>query len=79
MNNSARAALLTLIFAVSSVAAAPGSGTFLVGVPTDETDPVRVKSFELLGGSSGGKWLGDDTLKVNPASYTLWNLAGKRG
>jgi hypothetical protein len=79
MNNSARASLLTLIFAVSSVAAAPGNGTFLVGIPTPDTDPVQVKSFELLGGSSGGKWLSDDTLKVNPSSYTLWNLAGSAG
>ncbi len=81
-----RSSLVTLLLAVTvstvstmNTVAAPGVGVFLVGSPTDETDPARLKSFELLGGASAGKWLKHDTLPVSPSSYTLWNLVGKAG
>lgn len=69
-----------LLVAVSSVAAAPGAGMVLVGYPTDATDPATLRQFELLGGASGaGQWIKGDKLKVPPAGYTLYNLAGKAG
>lgn len=77
--NITRIAALLLI-AVSSVAAAPGAGTVLIGYPTDATDAGTLRLFELLGGTSGaGQWIAGDKLMVSPASYTLYNLAGKAG
>ncbi len=77
MNIPRIAALLLIV--VSSVAAAPSAGTVLVGYPTDATDADTLRLFELLGGTSGAGWIAGDKLKVSPASYTLYNLAGKAG
>ena len=68
-----------LIAVVSSVAAAPSAGTVLVGYPTQDTDPVTQRQFELLGGWGAGKWIRGEKLAISPSSYTLYNLAGKAG
>jgi hypothetical protein len=74
-----RAALLSLFVAASSIAAAPGSGVFLVGDPLSADSASQPSSFELLGGWASGKWLAHESLKVNPVEYTLWNFAGAAG
>ena len=77
-NLTKRLAALLLI-AVSSVAAAPGAGTFLVGYPFQEMAPTATRQFEVLGGWGAGKWINGLSQVVNPSSYTLYNLAGKAG
>ena len=68
-----------LIAAVSSVAAAPGAGTILVGYPLQGMAPVTTRQFEVLGGWGAGKWIKGDQQVVSPSSYTLYNLSGRAG
>lgn len=70
---------VVLLAAVSSVAAAPGAATILVGYPIEATSAADVKTFELLGGWSSNQWTKGEKLAIRPSSYTLYNLAGKAG
>ena len=68
-----------LLIAISSVAAAPGAGTVLVGYPTGDTNPAALRQFELLGGWGAGNWIQGQKLGISPSSYALYNLAGRAG
>jgi hypothetical protein len=73
-------ALLTLGVLASSVAAAPGAGTFLVGLPMTADSAGSPAEFELLGGYGASRWQQGDKLPVSAGTrYTLWNLAGSAG